>query len=121
LNIDYKQNKNNERTTRVWQNGGRSSKFEHSYFYQHLWFIEHLCFDFPHFAKPQNVISNPLTTVQTLTDSAKMDDREIFGQAVWLSFAKAKEKQPDTQANSSCFTFAFAHRTRKPTAIVTFD
>jgi hypothetical protein len=50
-----------------------------------------------------------------------MNDREIFGQAVWLSFAKAKEKQPDTQANASCFTFAFAHRTRKPTAIVTFD
>jgi hypothetical protein len=67
------------------------------------------------------VISNPMTTVQTITNSAKMNDREIFGQAVWLSFAKAKEKQPDTQANASCFTFAFAHRTRKPTAIVTFD
>ena len=56
-----------------------------------------------------------MRTVQTLTDSAKMNDGEIFGQAVWLSIAKAKEKQPETQANTNCFTFAFAHRTRKST------
>jgi len=71
----------------------------------------------PPFAKPQNDTSNPMTTVQTLTDSAKMNDREIFRQAVWLS----KEKQRHTQANASCLIFTFAQRTRKPTAIVTFD
>jgi len=45
--------------TRVWQNGGRSAKFEHSYFYQDLWLIEHWSFDFPHFAKPQTVMPHP--------------------------------------------------------------
>jgi hypothetical protein len=37
-----------------------------------------------------------------------MNDRTIFGKAVWLSFANAKEKQRHSQANPSCFTFAFA-------------
>jgi len=46
--------------------------------------------------------------VQKLTDSAKINDRQIFGKAVWLFFAMAKEKQPSTQANASCFTFAIA-------------
>jgi len=58
---------------------------------------------------------------ETLRDSAKMNDREIFGKAGWLSFAMAKEKQPYTQANASCFTFAFVLRNQKSTTIFTFD
>jgi hypothetical protein len=37
-----------------------------------------------------------------------MNDRTIFGKAVWLFFAKAKEKQRHPQSNAGCFTFAFA-------------
>ena len=50
-----KRKKIKQKLTRVWQNGGRSAKFEHSYFYQHLWLIEHLYFNCPAFAKPQTV------------------------------------------------------------------
>lgn len=58
--------------TGVWQNGGRSSKFEHSYFYQHLWFIEHLSFDFPHFAKPQTVVRYAKPTLNNRQNRSKI-------------------------------------------------
>jgi hypothetical protein len=61
----------------------------------------------------RGVIGNPMTIVLTLNDSAKMNDTDFFEQVVCLSFAKAKEKQPYTQANDSCVTFYFAYRTPK--------
>lgn len=45
-----------ERTTAVWQNGGFSAKFKFSSSIELLHKTEHLCFDFRHFAKLQNVI-----------------------------------------------------------------
>jgi hypothetical protein len=44
-----------ERTTAVWQNGGFSAKFNSSSSIELLCKTEHLCFDFRHFAKLQNV------------------------------------------------------------------
>jgi hypothetical protein len=43
--------------TAVWQNGGFSAKFKFSSSIELLYKTEHLCFDFRHFAKLQNVIS----------------------------------------------------------------
>ncbi|HNJ60406.1 MAG TPA: hypothetical protein PLS16_04675 [Chitinophagales bacterium] len=47
-----------------------------------------------------------------------MRNRAIFGKAVWLSFAKAKEKQRHPQAKASCFTFAFAQTHNDITTII---
>lgn len=48
-----------------------------------------------------------MATVQRLNDSNKMNDKTIFGKAVWLSFAKAKEKQPNPQANAQLLHICF--------------
>ncbi|MFZ1496811.1 MAG: hypothetical protein WAS72_07115 [Saprospiraceae bacterium] len=48
---------------------GQNRKFEYSYFYQHLWLIEHLCFYFPHFAKPQTVSSNRMNHSTTIDEN----------------------------------------------------
>ncbi len=61
-----------------------------------------------YFFKLSDFIGNPMTTVLTLNESAKMNDRTISDKPCLPSFAKAKEKQHHTQANASCFTFAFA-------------
>ena len=45
-----------DRTTTVWQNGGFSAMFNSSSSIELLCKTEHLCFDFRHFAKLQNVI-----------------------------------------------------------------
>ena len=45
-----------EQITAVWQNGGFSAKFKFSSSIELLCKTEHLCFDFRHFAKPQNVM-----------------------------------------------------------------
>ncbi len=50
--------KKGDRTTAVWQNGGFSAKFNSSSSIELLCKTEHLCFDFRHFAKLQNVIGN---------------------------------------------------------------
>jgi hypothetical protein len=42
-------------TTAVWQNGGFSAKLNGSSSIELLFKTEHLCFDFRHFAKLQNV------------------------------------------------------------------
>lgn len=42
--------------TAVWQNGGFSTKFNGSSSIELLYKTEHLCFDFRHFAKLQNVM-----------------------------------------------------------------
>jgi hypothetical protein len=47
-----------DRITAVWQNGGLSAKFNGSSSIEHLYKTEHLCFDFRHFAKLQNVGGN---------------------------------------------------------------
>jgi hypothetical protein len=44
-----------DRTTAVWQNGGFSAKFKFSSSVELLCKTEHLCLDFRHFAKLQNV------------------------------------------------------------------
>jgi hypothetical protein len=44
--------------TAVWQNGGFSAKFNGSSSIELLCKTEHLCFDFRHFAKLQNVVVN---------------------------------------------------------------
>lgn len=41
--------------TWVLQKWGNCTNFEHWNTNQHLWLIEHLCFDFPTFAKPKTV------------------------------------------------------------------
>ncbi len=48
-----------DRTTAVWQNGGFSAKFNGSSSIELLCKTEHLCFDFRHFAKLQNVSCHP--------------------------------------------------------------
>jgi hypothetical protein len=55
LILQKSRNKNNERPTAVWQNGGFSAKFNGSSSIEHLRKTEHLCFYFRHFAKLQNV------------------------------------------------------------------
>jgi hypothetical protein len=47
-----------EPLTAVWQNGGFSAKFNGSYSIELLCKTEHLCLDFRHFAKLQNVGGN---------------------------------------------------------------
>ena len=47
-----------EPLTAVWQNDGFSAKFNGSSSIKLLCKTEHLCFDFRHFAKLQNVIGN---------------------------------------------------------------
>ena len=51
--------------TAVWQNGGFSAKFNGSSSIELLCKTEHLCFDFRHFAKLQNVSGNTMTRHQT--------------------------------------------------------
>ena len=50
--------KKGEGITAVWQNGGFSAKFNGSSSIELLYKTEHLCFDFRHFAKLQNVGGN---------------------------------------------------------------
>jgi hypothetical protein len=50
--------KKGDRTTAVWQNGGFNAKFNGSSSIELLCITEHLCFDFRHFAKLQNVGGN---------------------------------------------------------------
>ena len=59
-----------EQITAVWQNGGFSAKFKFSYSIELLCKTEHLCFDFRHFAKLQNV-----------SGSAKNKNANIIKQA----------------------------------------
>jgi len=44
-----------------------------------------------------------MAAVQTLTDSEKNERQNNFGKAVWLSFAKAKEKQRHPQMTDNEF------------------
>ena len=53
-----------ERTTAVWQNGGFSAKFNSSSSIELLYKTEHLCFDFRHFAKLQNVVRQLRVKIQ---------------------------------------------------------
>jgi hypothetical protein len=46
--------------TAVWQNGGFSAKLNGSSSIEFLCKTEHLCFDFRHFAKLQNVSSKQM-------------------------------------------------------------
>jgi hypothetical protein len=60
------------------------------------------------FAKPETVISNPMTTVQTLNDIGKMNDRTILAKPFGYPSQKQKSCKAETQANAICSTFAFA-------------
>jgi hypothetical protein len=53
--VENSKKQNTERLTAVWQNGGFSAKFNGSSSIELLCKTEHLCFDFRHFAKLQNV------------------------------------------------------------------
>jgi len=56
----------------------------------------------------QIVIGNSMTTVQTLNDSGKMNDRTILAKPFGYSSQNQKSCKADTQANAICSTFAFA-------------
>ena len=55
-----------------------------------------------------NVSHNPMTTVQTLNDSGKMNDRTILAKPFGYPSQKQKSCKADTQAKAICSTFAFA-------------
>jgi hypothetical protein len=55
-----------------------------------------------------SVIGHAMTTLLPLNDIAKMKRQINSDKPCLPSFAKAKEKQPNPQANASCFTFSFA-------------
>jgi hypothetical protein len=56
------------------------------------------------FAKPQNVTSNPMTTVQTINDSAKMNDTMPT-----LRKIKRGASLPTSQRICTTFNFAQPH------------
>ena len=82
-----------QQITAVWQNGGFSAKFNGSSSFELLYKTEHLCFDFRHFAKPQNVGSNgngryrqdqtDRKNEQTMTKSKDL----IFAQRTFFCFS----------------------------------
>ena len=51
----------------------------------------------------KQVISNPMTTVQTLNDSGKMNYRTILAKP----FGYPSQKQKSCKASAICSTFAF--------------
>jgi len=54
-----------------------------------------------------------MTTVQTLTGLQEMDDRTIFGKAVWLSLHKIKrEATPHTKPTQVASHFILPNRTQ---------
>jgi len=56
----------------------------------------------------QTFICHAMATVRNQTDIQKMNRTAISDKPCLPFFSKAKEKQGHPQANTSCFTFAFA-------------